>query len=70
MKIVYDSVKNILMLDQDGRNIQIITMKDEKGDKNHGNNYTSGRRVMLCLGKYFLKEECNIGFLLFQKSQV
>ena len=45
MKIVYDSVKNILMLDKDGRNIQIITMKDEKGDKNHGNKYNSHRRV-------------------------
>jgi len=56
-KIVHDGVKNTIMLEKDGINIRMLSMKEEKMDSNSNNNCNSSRRVMLCLSRKILKEE-------------
>jgi hypothetical protein len=52
-KIVHDGVKSTFMLENDGRKIRMLLVKEGKRDNNNNNNYISGRRVMLCSTKEF-----------------
>jgi hypothetical protein len=52
-----DPKVSTFLLEKDGRKIRMLHIKEGKGNNNNNNNYNSGRRVMLCSVKEFLKEE-------------